>query len=115
MTTDDLRTRAREAAEAEWPVDGFWMSAALRQGFIAGYLAHAAQQPSREELAEFLADLAAHDREVKAEALREAVFEMRRLRQGHWNLPDPRDPDVAYSVDRWLEVRADRIESEARP
>lgn len=59
MTTDDLRTRARKAAEAEWPVDGSWMSAALRQGFIAGYLAHAAQQPSlphRDELAAVIMD-----------------------------------------------------------
>lgn len=48
-------------------------------------------------------------RQIKAEALREAVADMRRAREGSWNLRDPRDPEVAYSVDVWLEVRADRI------
>ena len=61
------------------------------------------------------AALAAHDRQAKAEVLREAVTDMRRDWPGHWNLPDPHDPEVSYSVDRWLEVRAARIESEARP
>lgn len=54
--------------------------------------------------------LVARDRLVRARALRDAVRDMRAARRGNWNLPDPLDPEVAYSVDRWLEVRADRIE-----
>src|SRR5690606_22282699 len=49
--------------------------------------------------------LAAHDaevaRKVKVETLREAVADMRRAWEGSWNLRDPRDPEVAYSVDVW--------------
>lgn len=57
MTTDDLRTRARQAAEGEYPsmhdeevsfVRGG--EPILREGFIAGYLAHAAQRPTREQI-----------------------------------------------------------------
>lgn len=58
-------------------------------------------------------DLAAHDAEVERRAaeraLREAVADMRRAREGSWNLRDPRNPEVAYSVDVWLEVRANRL------
>lgn len=46
----------------------------------------------------------------QAEALREAVVDMRRAWEGSWNLRDPRDPEVFYSVDVWLDRRADRIE-----
>ena len=54
--------------------------------------------------------LAAEKAKWQAEALREAVRDARATWEGNWNLRDPRDPDVAYSVDRWLEIRADRIE-----
>lgn len=57
--------------------------------------------------------LVARDRLVRARALRDAVRDMRAARRGNWNLPDPLDPEVAYSVDRWLEVRADRIEKDS--
>jgi hypothetical protein len=55
--------------------------------------------------------LAADRKAQRAEALREAVMDMRKVWPGHWNLPDPRDPTISYSVDRWLEVRAERIEA----
>jgi len=56
--------------------------------------------------------VAAADRKAqRAEAVREAGVEMRKAWSGHWNLPDPRDPTISYSPDRWLEVRADRIEA----
>ena len=63
------------------------------------------------------AELAAHDREVKAEALREAAVAMRAHKDpGHWNLRDERDPaNASQSPDAWLEVRADRIESQETP
>lgn len=55
--------------------------------------------------------LAAHDREVAARALRKAVGGIRDYKEpGHWNLRDTADPEVSYSVDVWLEVRASRIE-----
>ena len=53
--------------------------------------------------------LAAEKAKWQAEALRDAVRDMRAARNGSWNLPDPLDPEVAYSVDVWLEVRANRI------
>src|SRR5690606_40312794 len=53
--------------------------------------------------------LAAEKAKWQAEALRDAVRDMRTARNGSWNLPDPLDPEVAYSVDVWLEVRANRI------
>lgn len=53
---------------------------------------------------------AAHDAQVAARALREVAFAVRHAWGGSWNLPDPEDPEVFYSVDRWIEVRADRIE-----
>lgn len=59
------------------------------------------------------AELAAERAKWQAEALREAVRDARAAWEGSWNLRDPRDPDVAYSIDRWLEVRADRIEKGA--
>ena len=46
----------------------------------------------------------------QAEALRDAARDMRAAWCGSWNLHDPLDPEVAYSVDVWLEVRANRIE-----
>jgi len=50
---------------------------------------------------------------VKAEELREAASWMRRSKDsGHWNLRDPQDPGTSYSPDRWLDVRANRIEQE---
>src|SRR5690606_20259322 len=49
----------------------------------------------------------------QAEALRDAVRDMRAAWRGSWNLHDPLDPEVAYSVDVWLEVRANRIEKGA--
>ena len=52
-TTDDLRTRAREAAE-EWCPGDDWGAAANRGAFVHGFLAHAAQQPTREQIAEVL-------------------------------------------------------------
>ena len=55
-------------------------------------------------------ELIAHDREVAVKTLREAVFALRRAFEGSWNLRDPYDPAVFYSVDRWLEVRADRFD-----
>ena len=55
-------------------------------------------------------ELIAHDREVAVKTLREAVFALRRAFEGSWNLRDPHDPEVSYSVDRWLEVRADRLD-----
>ena len=54
--------------------------------------------------------LAAEKAKWQAGALREAVVDMRRAWEGSWNLRDPRDPEVAYSVDVWLDRRADRIE-----
>lgn len=63
-----------------------------------------------ERTAEFNRWLVARDRQVRARALRDAVRDMRAARRGNWNLPDPLDPEVAYSVDVWLEVRANRIE-----
>lgn len=55
MTTDDLRTRAREAAaEAHpepWPGMVPMAQFSYAEGYAAGYLAHAAQQPSREQIA----------------------------------------------------------------
>jgi hypothetical protein len=49
-----------------------------------------------------------------ARVLREAASWMRRSKDsGHWNLRDPQDPGTSYSPDRWLDVRADRIEQEA--
>ena len=61
--------------------------------------------------------LAAHDREVKAEALREAAVAMRAHKDpGHWNLRDERDPaNASQSPDAWLEVRAGRIERQGTP
>ena len=55
--------------------------------------------------------LTEHDKRVAARALRAAVGDMRARWEGHWNLRDPRDPEVSYSVDVWLEVRADHIEA----
>lgn len=46
---------------------------------------------------------------IKAETLREAAVDMRSAWEGSWNLRDPKNPESAYSVDRWLEVRADRL------
>lgn len=53
MTDDDLRTRAREAAVKYSPAHiseymGYW------KGYMAGFRAHAAQQPSREQIARAL-------------------------------------------------------------
>lgn len=48
--------------------------------------------------------------EGAARALREAAADMRCAWEGTWNLRDPLDPETAYSPDRWLEVRADRLE-----
>ena len=46
----------------------------------------------------------------RAQVLRDAADLARR----HWtsttNLPDPHDPDAAYSFDVWLDVLAERIE-----
>ena len=64
MTTDDLRTRAREAAERYAPMNTYLVSAAdtmtarsaYYDGFRAGYLAHAAQLPSREQIARAISD-----------------------------------------------------------
>ena len=53
--------------------------------------------------------LAAEKAKWQAEALRDAARDMRTAWRGSWNLPDPLDPEVAYSVDVWLEVRANRI------
>lgn len=48
---------------------------------------------------------------IAAKALRDASEAMRRCKDaGHWNLRDPRDPEVSYSPDAWLSVYADRIE-----
>ena len=64
MTTDDLRTRAREAAVRYSPAHvseymGYW------KGYMDGFLAHEAQQPSREQIARAMhADDLAHGREV---------------------------------------------------
>jgi hypothetical protein len=49
---------------------------------------------------------------IAAKALKDAVEEMRRARRGSWNLPDPEDPETFYSVDVWLERRADQIEGQ---
>ena len=62
MTTDDLRKRAREAAEQYAPTGSIvpgirssdYVTLGRNIGFAAGYLAHAAQQPSREQIAEAL-------------------------------------------------------------
>lgn len=57
--TDDLRTRAREAAERRWPLHVSvadatprdWTAYGRRDGFVKGAVWHAAQQPSREQVA----------------------------------------------------------------
>lgn len=55
--------------------------------------------------------LDAHDRAVKAEALREAARLMRlHKRPHHWNLPDLEEAEVSYSPDVWLEVLATRAD-----
>ncbi len=51
-----------------------------------------------------------HDLRVAVKTLREAVFALRRAFEGSWNLRDPHDPEVSYSVDKWLEMRADRLD-----
>lgn len=51
MTTDNLRTRAREAAEERWPIPTDpkapvqWHDIGMASGFVLGALWHAAQQP----------------------------------------------------------------------
>ena len=54
MTTDDLRTRAREAALVASIPCGTAEKPPYREGYVDGYLAHAAQQPTREQIAEVL-------------------------------------------------------------
>ena len=56
MTTDDLRTRAREAAE-EWAFEQgmFPLTTTEKRTFVRGALWHAAQQPTREQIARALA------------------------------------------------------------
>ena len=56
VTTDDLRTRAREAAlrSRDEDLGGPWnglYDAHYIDGFERGFLAHAAQQPTREQIA----------------------------------------------------------------
>ena len=61
--TDDLRTRAREAAEWLYPEPQYdsltyphgAVRGYMRVAFIKGALWHAAQQPTREQIAEVLA------------------------------------------------------------
>ena len=54
MTTDDLRTRAREAAEEAYRKPRWHVGTVtdrLIEAFCEGFLAHAAQQPTVDELA----------------------------------------------------------------
>lgn len=98
MTTDDLRTRARAAAEEAYRKPRWHVGTVtdrLIEAFYEGYLAHAAQQPTRE--------LAAHDQKVKAAVLREMAED--------WMHSDP----VSRRFRNWLLDTADLIESEARP
>ena len=63
MTTDDLRTRAREAAEEAYRKPRWHVGTVtdrLIEAFCEGFLAHAAQQPSRE-------DIVVKDAEVEVE------------------------------------------------
>ena len=54
--TDDLRTRAREAAWDTYPKPWDGRVADRREAFIAGALWHATQQPTREQIARAAAD-----------------------------------------------------------
>lgn len=58
--------------------------------------------------------LAAHERAIKVEALRDHARLARNCWSANKNLRDPSDPDVSYSFDRWLEVCADEIERRVR-
>lgn len=106
-------------------MDGTCICGAEGIGFVLGYGEHLVAEtlalfPGRTEAEVYkegydqgLRDAASVSRseaEVKAEALREAARAMRAAWEGSWNLRDPRDPEAAYSVDRWLEVSAARIE-----
>lgn len=75
------------------------------QESIGGYIECKCGWPTKEQW-EAGENPAVH---VVAEALEEAATAMRAAWEGNWNLRDPQDPEVAYSVDRWLEVRAARL------
>lgn len=108
-TEDELRTRAREAAgervrKSGYPLDGpianlMHVPAAI-DSFTEGALWHAAQQPTRE--------LAAHDREVKAAALRDFADSTRF--PSHWILFRRHDGS-GVTVSDLLRETAARIES----
>lgn len=60
----------------------------------------------------YQAEVAAAEQRGAIKALRDAANLSRTCWAANKNLRDPDNPEASYSFDRWLEVRADRLEGD---
>ena len=108
----DLNAQTNYAPQA-WRLTGYYPEsyARLMDILIVGILPDWDDDDRNRHEAEFRADLAAHDAEVAAQALREAAEVMLKVKSPfHWQLPTtPKEQGTTETPPVWLRSRADLI------